>query len=138
MVSIGEIETQAVVWWIILAIFEVHERAVHTKMHRQPARWSEMDQEMLAVPHGLGDPRAFEALRQLAGRDACEVRVSVMITLRTLRPRQVASKCRLNNSTSGNSGSVSLRRSSRAGFFRNGQASIDGEARDRWSAEARR
>src|SRR6202040_3530867 len=43
-----------------------------TKMHSQPARWSEMHQEMLAVPQGLGDPRTFEALSQLAGRDACE------------------------------------------------------------------
>jgi hypothetical protein len=66
-----------------------------------------MHQEMLAVPQGLGDPRTFEALSQLAGRDACEDPRIGNDDAADALAEAGRIQMPLDNSTSGNSGIVS-------------------------------
>ena len=69
MMTVGKIETHSVVRRILLAVRKMFECAGHPEMQCQPARWSEVDQEVFAVPPGRADPGTFEAARQLAGRE---------------------------------------------------------------------
>src|SRR5215472_12754374 len=68
--TVGEIETHSLVRRILVAMDKMPERAGHPEMYRDPARWFEIDQKVLAVPPGRGDPGAFEAVCQLGGREA--------------------------------------------------------------------
>src|ERR1700732_2979273 len=94
--------------------------------------WGERLDEMFAVPQGLGDPRTFEALSQLAGRDACEDPRIANDNAADALAEAGRIQMPLEQFDIGQFRHRLLRRCPRARFFRNGDASIDGEPGGRW------